>query len=38
MGHLSQKAKDMLNAWKFRQWADGQIKLLYELVDYVSYR
>lgn len=37
MGHLGQKAKDMLNAWKIRQWPDNQIKLLYELVGYVSY-
>ncbi len=35
MGHLGQKAKDMLNAWKIRQWSHSQVKLLYELVDYV---
>ncbi len=34
-GHLSRQAKDMLNAWKIRQWPKNQVKLLYELVDYV---
>lgn len=36
-GHLSSEAKDMLNAWKFRQWSKNQITLLYELFDYVKY-
>lgn len=34
-GYLSRQAKDMLNAWKIRQWPKNQVKLLYELVDYV---
>ncbi|QTA89149.1 type III-I CRISPR-associated protein Cas10i [Desulfonema magnum] len=38
MGYLSQEAKDMLNAWKIRQWPKNRIKLLYELADYVLYR
>jgi hypothetical protein len=37
MGFLSQEAKDMLNAWRIRQWPKGRIKLLYELVDYVAF-
>jgi hypothetical protein len=37
VGYLSPKAKDMLNAWKIRQWPVNQIRLLYELVDYVFY-
>lgn len=36
-GYLSSEAKDMLNAWKFRQWSKNQIILLYELLDYVKY-
>ena len=36
-GYLSSEAKDMLNAWKFRQWSKNQIVLLYELLDYVKY-
>jgi hypothetical protein len=34
-GHLSQEAKDMLNAWNIRHWPKDRIKLLYELTDYV---
>jgi hypothetical protein len=37
MGHLSKEAKDMLSAWRIRQWPRNQIKLLYELVDYVAF-
>jgi len=37
MGFLSQEAKDMLNAWRIRQWPKNRIKLLYELVDYVAF-
>ncbi len=37
MGYLSQQAKDMLNAWKIRQWPKNRIRLLYELTDYVHY-
>ena len=37
LGHLSQGAKDMLNAWRIRQWPKNQVKLLYELVDYVAF-
>jgi len=37
MGYLSQEAKDMLSAWRIRQWPKNQIKLLYELVDYVAF-
>jgi hypothetical protein len=37
MGFLSQEAKDMLSAWRIRQWPRHRIKLLYELVDYVAF-
>ena len=37
MGYLSQEAKDMLSAWRIRQWPRNRIKLLYELVDYVAF-
>lgn len=37
LGYLSQEAKDMLNAWKIRQWSDSQVELLYELVEYVEF-
>jgi len=37
MGYLSQEAKDMLSAWRIRQWPKNRIKLLYELVDYVAF-
>ena len=34
-GQLSQEAKDMLNAWKIRNWSENRIRLLYELTRYV---
>jgi hypothetical protein len=37
MGLLTQEAKDMLNAWRIRQWPRSRIELLYELVDYVAF-
>ena len=37
MGFLTQEAKDMLNAWRVRQWPKSRVKLLYELVDYVAF-
>jgi hypothetical protein len=37
MGLLSQEAKDMLNAWRIRQWPRSRIKLLYELINYVAF-
>jgi hypothetical protein len=37
LGFLSQEAKDMLNAWRIRQWPENRIKLLYELVNYVAF-
>jgi hypothetical protein len=37
IGYLTPEAKDMLNAWKFRQWSQNQIALLYELIDYVQF-
>jgi hypothetical protein len=36
-GCLTREARDMLNAWKFRQWSQNQVVLLYELIDYVEY-
>jgi len=37
LGYLSPEAKDMLSAWRVRQWPRPRIKLLYELADYVSF-
>jgi len=37
MGHLSQEVRDMLSAWNIRRWPRNQVKLLYELVDYVAF-
>ena len=37
MGFLTQEAKDMLNAWRIRQWPRNRIRLLYELVNYVAF-
>jgi len=37
VGQLSAEAKDMLNAWKIRRWPQPQVKLLYTLVEYVTY-
>ncbi len=37
LGYLSQAAKDMLSAWKIRQWPEGRVQLLYELVNYVAF-
>ncbi len=37
MGFLTPEARDMLNAWKIRQWPKPQIRLLYDLLDYVFY-
>lgn len=34
---LSREAKDMLNAWRIRQWSQPQIDLLYDLVKYVEF-
>jgi hypothetical protein len=35
LGNLDQEAKDMLAAWRIRQWPRHRIRLLYELIDYV---
>ena len=37
LGYLSPEAKDMLSAWRIRQWPKNRIKLLYELVNYVVF-
>ncbi len=37
IGCLSQEARDMLSAWNVRQWPKEQIRLLYELVEYVAF-
>lgn len=37
MGFLSQEAKDMLSAWNVRHWSRGQVRLLYELIEYVAF-
>jgi hypothetical protein len=36
LGQLHQQAKDMLAAWRIRQWPKSRIKLLYELLNYVA--
>jgi len=35
LGQLSQEAKDMLSAWKVRQWPKNQIEFFYQLIKYV---
>jgi len=37
MGYLNQEAKDMLNAWKVKQWPPHQVGLLFKLIDYVEF-
>jgi hypothetical protein len=37
LGLISQTAKDMLSGWNIRQWSKDQIKLLYDLIEYVSF-
>ncbi len=37
LGYLTPEAKDMLSAWRIRQWSKHRIKLLYELVSYVAF-
>lgn len=37
LGQLSQEAKDMLTAWKIRQWSKNQINFLYHLIRYVVF-
>ena len=37
LGYLNSEAKDMLSAWRIRQWPRDRIQLLYELVEYVAF-
>ena len=37
LGCLTREAKDMLNAWRIRQWPKARVDLLYELVEYVGF-
>ena len=37
LGQLSQQAKDMLSAWKIRQWSKSQIEFFYQLIKYVIF-
>lgn len=37
LGVLTPEAKDMLNAWNFRNWPQKQIRLMYELLSYVPF-
>lgn len=37
VGSLGPEARDMLNAWRLRQWSEPQINLLYELIEYVGF-
>ncbi len=36
-GLLDQEVKDMLTAWRIRQWPKTRVKLLYELTNYVVF-
>jgi len=36
LGMVSQEARDMLTAWRIRQWPKNRVKQLYELIDYVA--
>lgn len=38
MGMLTPRARDLLVAWKMRNWSKAQINLFYELVEYVAFR
>ncbi len=35
LGQISQEAKDMLSAWKVRQWTKSQTQFFYHLINYV---
>ncbi len=37
IGFVSPEAKDMLNAWKIRQWSKNEIRFLYELLPYARF-
>lgn len=37
LGYLTPEARDMLSAWRIRQWPKSRVKLLYELIDYVAF-
>ncbi len=37
LGLLTPEARDMLNAWRIRQWPKERIHLLYELISYVPF-
>ncbi len=37
LGYLSPEARDMLSAWRIRQWPRPRVDLLYELVEYVAF-
>ncbi|MBI2877351.1 MAG: hypothetical protein HYY20_10760 [Candidatus Tectomicrobia bacterium] len=37
LGSLGQEGRDMLNAWKVRQWSKPRINLFYELIEYVEF-
>ena len=36
LGQLSQEARDMLSAWKIKQWSINQVNLLIKLTNYVT--
>jgi len=37
MNLLNREARDMLTAWKFKQWPETRIRLLYELINYAPF-
>ncbi len=37
LGELTPEAKDMLSAWRIRQWSQPRLKMLYDLMNYVAF-
>jgi hypothetical protein len=37
LGELSPEAKDLLSAWRIRQWSQPRLKMLYDLMEYVAF-
>ncbi|MDI6792338.1 MAG: hypothetical protein QME81_05650 [bacterium] len=38
LGNLNQRAKDLLDAWKIRNWPRNRVMFFYELINYVGYK
>jgi len=37
LGRLEQRTRDMLTAWKMRQWEKSRVRIFYELLDYANF-